>query len=43
MEDCRDAKAFWAAASEAVLRATLMSTMEPEVIDGGRRMDGNSI
>ena len=43
MEDWREVKDFWAACSEAVLRATLMSTMEPEVIEGGRRMEGNSI
>lgn len=30
-------------ASESVLRETVMSTMEPEVMDGGRRMEGNSI
>lgn len=43
MEDWRAAKDFWEEASEVVLRETVMSTMEPEVIDGGRRMEGNSI
>ena len=43
MEDWRAAKAFWEACSDCVLRATVMSTMEPEVIEGGRRMEGNSI
>jgi hypothetical protein len=32
-----------AADSEAALRPTVMSTMLPEEISGGRRMDGNSI
>ena len=36
-------KDFWAAASEARLRATVISTILPEEIEGGRRMDGNSI
>ena len=43
IEDWRAEKAFWEVASEVVLRATVMSTMEPEVILGGRRMEGNSI
>ena len=43
MELCRAAKDFWEASSEAVLRATVMSTMLPEEIEGGRRMEGNSI
>ena len=43
MEDWRAAKDFWEVISEVVLRATVMSTMEPEVIEGGRRMEGNSI
>ncbi len=43
MEDWR-AENFWLAmASEWVLRETVMSTMEPEVMEGGRRMEGNSI
>jgi hypothetical protein len=29
--------------SEAWLRATVMSTMDPEAMFGGRRMEGNSI
>jgi hypothetical protein len=32
-----------AAASEFLLRVTLMSTMEPEAMSGGRRIEGNSI
>lgn len=32
-----------AADSDLVLRATVMSTMEPEAMLGGRRMEGNSI
>ena len=32
-----------AEASEATFRATLMSTMLPEEMSGGRRIDGNSI
>ena len=43
MEFCKAAKDFCEAASEAVLRATVMSTMLPEEIEGGRRMEGNSI
>lgn len=43
MELCSAAKDFWEAASEVVLRATVMSTILPEEIDGGRRMEGNSI
>ena len=39
----RLAKDFWAAISFSVLRATVMSTIDPEVMDGGRRIDGNSI
>ena len=39
----RAAKDFWEAISESVLRATVMSTIEPDVMDGGRRMEGNSI
>lgn len=37
-EKCDDARD-----SESKLRDTLMSTMEPVVMSGGRRMDGNSI
>ena len=43
MEDWREAKDFCAADSEDWLRETVMSTMEPEVIEGGRRIEGNSI
>lgn len=43
MEDWR-AENFWLAiASEWVLRETVMSTIEPDDIEGGRRMEGNSI
>lgn len=40
---CRLVNAFWAADSEERLRETVISTMEPEDMSGGRRMDGNSI
>ena len=43
MESWRWSKEDWAASSEAWLRETVMSTMEPEEMEGGRRMDGNSI
>lgn len=43
MEDCRLEKAFCALASDEVLRATVISTMLPDDIEGGRRMEGNSI
>ena len=36
-------KAFWAEASEERLRETVMSTMLPEEMEEGRRMEGNSI
>lgn len=36
-------KAFCEVASAAKFRATVMSTMEPEVMLGGRRIEGNSI
>jgi len=39
----RAAKDFWEVTSDWVLRATVMSTMEPDVMEGGRRMEGNSI
>jgi hypothetical protein len=39
----REVNAFWAADSEERLRETVMSTMEPEEMSGGSRMDGNSI
>lgn len=40
---CRSRNARSAAASEDLLRETLMSTMEPERMSGGRRIEGNSI
>lgn len=43
MEDWREAKDFWDADSEDWLRETVISTMEPEVMEGGRSMEGNSI
>ena len=43
MEDWRAAKDFWELVSEERLRETVMSTMEPDVMEGGRRMEGNSI
>lgn len=36
-------KAWAAWASDLWFRATVMSTMEPEVMSGGRRIEGNSI
>lgn len=36
-------KAAAAAFSEAWLRETVISTIEPEEMSGGRSMDGNSI
>jgi len=41
--DWSDVKALVARSSAVKLRATLTSTMLPEVMSGGRRMDGNSI
>ncbi len=43
MRSCSERKDFSAADSEEALRETLMSTMEPEAISGGSRMEGNSI
>ena len=43
MEDWRVSKPSCSARSEVVLRLTVMSTMEPDEMDEGRRMDGNSI
>lgn len=40
---CSAANRLSASASELWLRATVMSTMEPEAMLGGSRMDGNSI
>ena len=36
-------KVFCATVSEAWLRETVMSTMEPDDMEGGRRIEGNSI
>lgn len=36
-------KDFLRAVSAGVFWATVMSTMEPEVMEGGRRIEGNSI
>jgi hypothetical protein len=43
MLDWRLWKDFWAEVSEAWLRETVMSTIEPEEMSAGRRMEGNSI
>lgn len=43
MEDCRVEKAFWDVVSDEMLRETVMSTMLPEVMEDGRRIEGNSI
>ena len=43
MEDWRAAKDFCDADSEDWFRETVMSTIDPEVMDGGRRIEGNSI
>lgn len=43
MECCRAWKREAWRVSESKLRETVMSTMEPEEMLGGRRMDGNSI
>jgi hypothetical protein len=43
MVDCKPWKAFFALVSEEWLRETVMSTMEPEEMSAGRRMEGNSI
>lgn len=43
IEDCREAKDFCEADSEDRFRETVMSTMDPEVMEGGRSMEGNSI
>ena len=43
MEDWRVSKRSCSARSEVVLRLTVMSTIEPDEMDEGRRMDGNSI
>jgi hypothetical protein len=43
MVSWRVENAFCAEASAAKLRETVMSTIEPEVMLGGRRIEGNSI
>jgi hypothetical protein len=43
MEFCSSSNAFCAAFSDVRLRETAMSTMEPEEMEGGRSMEGNSI
>jgi len=43
MESWRARKAAWDLVSELRFRATVISTMLPEEILGGRRMEGNSI
>lgn len=43
MEDWREAKDFCEADSEDRFCETVMSTIDPEVIEGGRSMEGNSI
>ena len=43
IEDCREAKDFCEVDSEDWLRETVISTIEPEVMEGGRRIEGNSI
>lgn len=39
----REVKAAWDFCSDRKFRATVMSTILPEEMLGGRRMDGNSI
>jgi hypothetical protein len=43
MSDCSAANFCSAISSACWLRETLMSTMLPEWMSGGRRMEGNSI
>ena len=43
MDDWRARKDFCEEASELWFRETVMSTMLPVEIEGGRRMEGNSI
>ena len=43
IEDWREANDFWEADSEDWFRETVISTMEPDVMEGGRRIEGNSI
>lgn len=43
ISSCSLANASWDAFSELRFRDTLISTIEPEEMFGGKRMDGNSI
>lgn len=43
MSSCSAANFLAASLSPVSFRATLMSTMDPDVMSAGRRMDGNSI
>ena len=43
MESCRARKAAWDLDSDWRLRETVMSTILPEEMLGGRRIEGNSI
>jgi hypothetical protein len=43
MESWRARKALWDFCSEAKLRETVISTILPDEILGGRRIEGNSI
>jgi len=43
MVDCSEWKAAAESDSFSALRATVMSTMLPEDMSGGRRIEGNSI
>lgn len=43
MRSCRARKSCSALTSEAVLRETVMSTIEPDSMSGGKRIEGNSI
>lgn len=43
IRSCSDENCLSASDSASWLRATVMSTMEPEAMLGGRRMEGNSI
>ena len=43
MESCSESKADWAVDSDPRLRETVISTIEPDEISGGRSIDGNSI
>ena len=43
IEDWREAKALCESDSEDWFRETVMSTIEPEFMEGGRSIEGNSI